>query len=243
MSRVERYASLYEENRKEQAEERTKVQTAEQNIEPGVGDNNARAGKVDGEKALAGKGDGKGAGKVIGKGDSNLTWQGKLLLGVGTAILGITLILCIFLMMPKFLGIKTYLVASGSMEPTIPVGSMIYCKEVNPVNLNEDDIIVFFKDEDDSVPITHRVISNDSDAKTIVTKGDANPDLDPIPIQYNNVIGKVIWHTPALGVLTAPLTKPLGKALMLLIVLEGFLFAEVGSRMRKGVRKTRKVKR
>ena len=176
--------------------------------------------------------------KRFGRPDGELLWQGKLLLSVGTAILGLTLILCIFLMLPKFLGIKTYLVASGSMEPTIPIGSMIFSREVNPANLAEGDVIVFLKAEEDNVPITHRVLSNDKDAKTIITKGDHNPDLDPMPIQYNNVIGKVIWHTPVLGVLGAPLTKPIGKIVMLLIVLEGFLFTEVGSRLTKHRKKS-----
>ena len=169
----------------------------------------------------------------FGREESDLTWQGRVLVSVGTAILALTLIMYIFLMMPKFLGLKTYLVASGSMEPTIPVGSMIFSREVNPANLAEGDIIVFLKAEEDNVPITHRVLSNDKDAKTIVTKGDHNPDLDPMPIQYNNVIGKVVWHTPAIGALTAPLTRPVGKLVMLLIVLEGFLFTEVGSRLKK----------
>ena len=171
--------------------------------------------------------------RLFARPEGELMWQGRLLVYVGTAILTITLIMCIFLMLPKFLGLKTYLVASGSMEPTIPVGSMIFSREVNPANLVEGDVIVFLKAEEDNVPITHRVLENDKDAKTIVTKGDHNPDLDPMPIQYNNVIGKVVWHTPAIGALTAPLTRPVGKLVMLLIVLERSLVTEVGSRLKK----------
>ena len=197
------------------------------------------AGQVVGESAPVGakpakvKGSRKARKVSKGKKEGELTAQGKLLLGVGTAILAVTLIMCVFLMLPSFLGIKTYLVASGSMEPTIPVGSMIYAKEVNPVNLEVDDIIVFLKKEADNVPITHRVVSNDKDAKTIITKGVNNANADPNPIQYNNVIGRVIWHTPGLGILTGPLSKPIGKMVMILIVFEGFLFTEIGSRMRK----------
>lgn len=212
MSRVERNAELYNE---EIAANATEIRI------------------TDNKQAM-------GSNQALTDSKPNLTWQGRLLVYVGTVILALTLILCLFLMLPKFLGIKNYLVASGSMEPTIPVGSMIYSKEVNPVNISEGDIIVFLKAEEDNVPITHRVLSNDPDAKILVTKGDANASLDPMPIQYNNVIGKVIWHTPALGALTAPLTKVTGKAVMLLIVIEGFLFTEVGSRLRKGGRKRRK---
>lgn len=165
--------------------------------------------------------------------NAKLTRRGRILTSVGTVILALSLIFCVMLILPRVLGFKTYLVASGSMVPTIPVGSMIYAREVNPVNLETDDVIVFFKDNDQDVPITHRVIENNVDSRSIITKGDANANPDRSPIQYNNVVGKVVWHVPVLGLMALPLTKPLGKAIAVLLVLEGFLFTEVGGRMRK----------
>ena len=225
MSRVERHADLYKEDLKLEEQELENANKVEQSsieapaitsateaeVKPAGGKNikNKFAAKI------ASKGKTIKSPSLSGNNKNELTWQGKLLLSVGTAILALTLILCLFLMLPKFLGIKNYLVASGSMEPTIPIGSMIYSKEVNPVNLKEGDIVVFLKAEEDNVPITHRVLDNDEDAKTLITKGDHNVNSDPMPVLYNNVIGKVIWHTPALGVLTLPLTKLSGKLVML----------------------------
>ena len=47
------------------------------------------------------------------------------------------------LIIPGLFGIKTYYVVSGSMEPQIPVGSMIYVRECEPSKLKEGDIITF----------------------------------------------------------------------------------------------------
>ncbi|MBQ3406472.1 MAG: signal peptidase I [Lachnospiraceae bacterium] len=163
--------------------------------------------------------------------------RGRILSIVGTVILALSLIMCTLLIAPRILGFKTYLVASGSMVPAIPVGSMIYARDVDPAALETDDIIVFFKTSDRDVPITHRVVVNNTDSRTIITKGDANANADREPVRYDNIEGKVIWHIPMLGILALPLTKPLGKAIAVMLVLEGFLFAEVGSRMRISVKK------
>ena len=108
---------------------------------------------------------------------------------------------------PRLAGIKTYVVISGSMEPAIPVGNMVYSKEVDPATLETGDVIVFYSsnalqggtDAGDVIPITNRVVSNDIAAQEITTKGDANEQNDISKVIYMNVEGKVIFHVPHLG--------------------------------------------
>ena len=45
---------------------------------------------------------------------------------LGTAILIFIILICIPFTIPKFLGGQIYTVISGSMEPEIPVGSLVY---------------------------------------------------------------------------------------------------------------------
>ena len=44
-------------------------------------------------------------------------------------------VIAALLLVPKLLGYTQYAVISGSMEPNIPVGSIVYDKEVEPEEL------------------------------------------------------------------------------------------------------------
>lgn len=160
---------------------------------------------------------------------------------LGSLIMWAAILLCLVLAAPRLAGIKTYVVISGSMEPAIPVGSMVYSKEVDPKTLETGDVIVFYNSKagqgdagtEDIIPITHRVVLNDTKAGEITTKGDANEQADIFKVTYLNVEGKVIFHIPQLGYLAAPLSSTMGKIAIALIILAGYLLTEVGSSIRK----------
>lgn len=160
---------------------------------------------------------------------------------LGSLIMWAAILLCLVLTAPRLAGIKTYVVISGSMEPAIPVGSMVYSKAVDPKTLQTGDVIVFYSSKvgpgdagtKDVIPITHRVVLNDTKAGEITTKGDANDQADISKVTYLNVEGKVIFHIPHLGYLAAPLSSTTGKIAIALIILAGYLLTEVGSSIRK----------
>lgn len=79
------------------------------------------------------------------------------------------------------MGYEIYNVVSGSMEPEIPVGSVIYVKAVSPETVEEGDIIAFTSGV--SV-ISHRVVSNQTVEGKFTTKGDANAENDMNPVGY-----------------------------------------------------------
>ena len=90
---------------------------------------------------------------------------------IGTLMLLIVIALAVPLTVPGYLGYQVYNVVSGSMEPSIPIGSVIYVKTVDPVDITKGDVIAF--QSGDSV-IMHRVVDNKIVEGTFVTKGDAN---------------------------------------------------------------------
>ena len=164
---------------------------------------------------------------------------GRFFSFLGSFIMWAAILLCLLLAAPRLAGIKTYVVISGSMEPAIPVGSMVYSKEVDPATLETGDVIVFYSSNSlqggsgEVIPITHRVVANDTAAGEITTKGDANEQNDISKVTYLNVEGKVIFHIPHMGYLAAPLSSTMGKIALALIILSGFLLTEVGSSIRK----------
>ena len=145
------------------------------------------------------------------------------------AFRGLT-VLCLMLAVPRLLGIQSYTVLTGSMEPSIPVGSLIYAKYTEPQTLAEGDVIVF-NDSNASIPVTHRVVENDTQTGQIITKGDANAQEDFAPISYYDVLGKVLLHIPVLGRFLAPLGTLTGKIGMLAIIAAGLLLSALGRKI------------
>jgi len=139
---------------------------------------------------------------------------------------------CLGLVIPKIAGYEGYVVVSGSMEPAIPVGSIVFSKETDPSSLQTGDVIVFVDESRGTTPITHRVVSNDTADGIIVTKGDANEREDLNPVIYSNVIGKVAVHIPGAGAYAALITTAVGKVILILLLLEGWLFKEIGRRLK-----------
>ncbi len=92
---------------------------------------------------------------------------------------------------PTFFGYSGALVFSGSMEPTLSTGDMVICKSQKDYEI--DDVIAYY-DEEDGIFILHRIIERREEG--FITKGDFNPDCDPLPVKLENVQGKVVLAIP-----------------------------------------------
>ncbi len=148
---------------------------------------------------------------------------------VGTLILLSVIGTCLPITVPQFMGYEVYNVVSGSMEPEIPVGSVIYVEPVDPVSVQEGDIIAFWSSE--SV-VTHRVVKNKSVEGSFTTKGDANAEEDMNDVEYAAVIGQVTKHYPYLGRLLAIYTSSIGKAYAVCFAACGAMFHILAGRLR-----------
>ena len=89
----------------------------------------------------------------------------------------------------------SYVVQSGSMEPTIMTGDIIFVSHQERYNKN--DVITFM--EGDRRIITHRVV--DERNFQLITKGDANRIEDNSTVSFSRIIGKVFFTVPKLGYL------------------------------------------
>lgn len=99
---------------------------------------------------------------------------------------------------PMLLGHRLYIVDSGSMSPTIKVDSMIIVKESEAREIEEGDIITYYGAWN-STKVTHRVMEVRDQGKTFITKGDANTTDDPLPLEGERIIGKVVFFIPYIG--------------------------------------------
>lgn len=89
-------------------------------------------------------------------------------------------------------------VASGSMEPAVPVGSLILVMARD--DYLSGDIISFNEAVGEEIT-THRIswIQEINGKIRYVTKGDRNEEEDERPVYLNKVIGKVVLVIPKIG--------------------------------------------
>lgn len=110
-------------------------------------------------------------------------------------IIYILLIIYLLIFIPSFFGYKPLVVISGSMEPTLKVGGILYYEKVEIDELDEGDILVY--QNRDNI-ISHRIV--DVIENKFITKGDMNNSEDNILIDESVILGKgTNWSIPILG--------------------------------------------
>ena len=137
----------------------------------------------------------------------------KIVSYIFVAVIAVVVLLLVVSVIPIPGNYKVLVVLSGSMEPTIKVGSIVTVKPRQEYKI--DDIITF--NSGGKTPTTHRIVDiGEENEKTLYTvKGDANeePDLKPVP--KNSVIGKVLFSVPFLGYAVDFAKRPLGFVLLI----------------------------
>lgn len=126
---------------------------------------------------------------------------------VVTVMLILAVMLCLFVVVQLLSngyvnigGFMMFRVVTGSMEPTMSVGSLLVAQETDISAIAVNDIVCFRTQE---APIqgsfvTHRVISilAGADGSVLLqTQGDANLAADNYFVNAQDLVGKVIWHT------------------------------------------------
>lgn len=125
----------------------------------------------------------------------------------------------IFLLL-YLIGIKPYVVLSGSMEPTIKTGSLCFINShVNYDSIKEKDIIAFKLNN--GTLVTHRVVNINSNG--IETKGDNNDALDGVITTQKNYVGKNSFWIPYLGYIFKSFQTTKGKIVYLTMIVVLFV--------------------
>ena len=132
---------------------------------------------------------------------------------ITTVCVVLAVILAILLVGVRLAGLQPYVVLSGSMEPTYPVGSMIYTKKVNPSELQIHDALTFRLNS--GAVATHRIVEVIQPTKageklSFRTKGDANAIADADPIPADRILGKPVFCVPLLGYVASYIQRPPG---------------------------------
>ena len=123
---------------------------------------------------------------------------------------------------PRAFGYTPYAVLSGSMEPELPVGSMVFVRQVEPTDIAVGDNVTFYRS--DGAVVTHQVYEIDPVAQTIGTQGIANKNADGIIMHdaeytpFSRVIGIVSICVPYLGFVNAYCTTMPGLLVVVAVL-------------------------
>jgi signal peptidase I len=98
-------------------------------------------------------------------------------------------------------GFKPVAVYSGSMRPTLAVGSLAVDRVVSANRVRVGDVITFDDPYVKGRLITHRVVQIVPTKHGLAyrTKGDANAQRDPWAIRLDDQVGRVAFNVPIAG--------------------------------------------
>lgn len=139
---------------------------------------------------------------------------------------------------PDIFGYKSFVIVSGSMEPTIMTGDAILVKEVPEDEIQINDIISFSQD---GANVTHRIvkIEEEKGIRKYTTKGDNNNTEDKEKITYEQIDGKYQFKIKQFGIVTDIVKSKI--TLMILILLIVFIYYNKGRiEKRKQARKEKR---
>ena len=112
-----------------------------------------------------------------------------------SSILYILLLLYLIIFIPVIWGYKPLVIISGSMEPKLKVGGILYYKKINQAEYKINDIVVF---KSKKYLISHRIVEISNDG--FITKGDANKTIDTNKVYFEKALGKgTDWSIPYIG--------------------------------------------
>lgn len=135
---------------------------------------------------------------------------------IANVVIIVLLLIALLMNISVFTKYQSLAVISGSMEPTLPYGSLIIIKPQTTYNV--EDIVTFHSTGTGEVKrFTHRIVSIEGDL--VATKGDANTSIDPEPTSLSRAEGKVVFTIPYIGYLVMAFEKSWVKIIAVLLVL------------------------
>ena len=115
-------------------------------------------------------------------------------------VLGFGLGMVAIVTLPSLFGYQSLTVVSGSMTPTLGVGSVVIDDVISPAEARPGDIVTF-KDPLHPRQLTHRLqkVRVEGDTFYMTTLGDANDAPEHWTVPRTGHIGRVVAHLPKLG--------------------------------------------
>jgi signal peptidase I len=127
--------------------------------------------------------------------------------------------------------VKILAVLSGSMAPSITVGSAVAVRPA--VSYSVEDVIAFNKGKaplsTGNNIVTHRIVASDiqDGEKVYLTKGDANEEADSGWVREEQIVGRVMATVPYLGYVSNWIRTPAGFVALIVLPAAILIYGEL----------------
>lgn len=137
-------------------------------------------------------------------------------------LFGLLLVLLIGTRLASMDGRSVLVIRGGSMQPAIPLGSLVVAEPVDSGSLSISDVIAYRTGS--GTLVTHRItrIFGGADELRFEVRGDANATPDPVLVTASSIVGRAVFSVPLAGYALAYLSLPGGLSSYL--ALTGMLF-------------------
>ncbi len=120
-------------------------------------------------------------------------------------------VLLIAILVSELAGVRYLCVLSPSMEPELPVGSLVVIVPADPARVRPGDNLAYMTG---GSIVTHKVLLNDTTERTLKTKGIAGK-LEDAPVPYEAVLGVERLCVPGAGRVMSAIKTPAGKTVLI----------------------------
>lgn len=118
-------------------------------------------------------------------------------------------VLVLGVIVPRAAGATPYVVLTDSMDPGLPVGTLVVSRPVEPERFGTGSVITYQLRSGQEQLVTHRVVGIGmavGGERTYVTQGDSNDVPDIAPVRDVQVRGALWYRVPCLGYLAGAFT-------------------------------------
>ncbi len=144
----------------------------------------------------------------------------KKLVEITTVVVAVLLVITTSLVyLSGRMGFQVNAVISGSMSPTLDIGTMVISRMPEVKDLKVGDVIIYKPVSVGEKNIIHRIVEvSKTDPPSFRTKGDnVTQVMDAWVVPAANVIGKMEFSSPLAGYITNFFTSRIGLILALIV--------------------------
>jgi signal peptidase I len=129
---------------------------------------------------------------------------------IGIALLAVLITFSLFLRIAPLTGHQLFIIGGGSMEPTIPLGSLVVATPTDTMTIAVGHVVTMRADN--GIVITHRVsrVVDLPEGRFFELKGDANQSPDALVVPARAIIGAADIYVPYAGYAQDFLSRALG---------------------------------
>nr|MBA2381629.1 signal peptidase I [Chloroflexota bacterium] len=115
------------------------------------------------------------------------------------ALLVVLVVFTLFTHLAPLSGRELFIIGGGSMEPSIPLGSLVVVSRIDPMMIAAGDVVTIRADN--GVVITHRVLRvvDRPEGRFVELKGDANQSSDASLVPARAIVGAADHFVPFAG--------------------------------------------